>query len=225
MFQVGPATAGHEPPRDQGTITASAGVMTMTTRTRICASILSTAIGALLLTTQAFALTYTGVWLTDAFRYSLVRDGDTPSPVTDPDQWLYFDAGQPFTFDVTGTTLTAGGPQVYSLSSTSGATATFTLLSLVLDLSGPNGLAGGSMDYQLDGVAGTFTFLEQIYADSVFNTSSFDGAALSVFIWGGDPTNVLSIDGGFTGSPVPLPGALILFASALGCLGFGRRHK
>lgn len=179
---------------------------------------------ALLSSAPAQAITYTGTWLTDVFRYSLVRDGADPAPITDPDDWLYFDAGQSFTFDITGTDLTASGPQVYNLSSANGAMATFTLVSLMLDLSGPNGLAGGSMSYQLDGVPGTFTFVEQIYAGSVFNTSSFDGSEVTVFIWGGDPANSLSIDGGFGGSPVPVPGALVLFASALGWLGLRRRH-
>ena len=97
------------------------------------------------------------------------------------------------------------------------------LLSLTLDLSGPNGFAGGSMTYELDGVMGMFTFIEQIYSDSGFNTSSVDGDTLSVFMWGGDESNLLGFDGGFAGRPIPLPGALLLFFSALGVLGLRRR--
>lgn len=172
-----------------------------------------------LLGAQAHAVSYVGTFLSDSNQYSLIHESATPGATNDSADWLRFLPGQEFLFDITGDMLTTSGSQSFDLESNNGATATFIILNLVLDLSGPNGLAGGSLDYDLDGLQGTFTFVEAIYGGSGYNTSSFDGSTFTGFIWGGDDVNNLGFDGAITGSPVPLPGAIILFGSALVALG------
>lgn len=176
-------------------------------------------------THAAHAITYEGTILTGAAGYSLIHEGSTPTPTDGADDWLRFDSGQDFTFDVTGLVVSATGPQSFSLTSNNGATATFVIASMSLELDDTTGIPSGTLDYSLDGVAGTFTFLEESYGNTVFNSSEFSGDMLTVFLWGGDTINDLGIDIGFTGSPIPVPPALMLFGSAIAGLAIIRRRR
>ncbi|MEM9056892.1 MAG: hypothetical protein AAGD86_05405, partial [Pseudomonadota bacterium] len=177
---------------------------------------MTSVVGALVLllgTSAAHAVTYEGSILSGSNGVSLVHG--VPLSDTDPADWLRFDDGASFTFDVTGLIVSASGPQSYTLTSNAGDTATFVIESMLLELDDITGIPMGTIDYTLDGVAGTFTFLEQTYGDSGFNSSSFDGSDITVAIWGGDAANNLGLDLVFTGSPIPVPPALWLLGSAV----------
>ncbi len=193
----------------------------------VCRLAGTAALGSVLLlgAQAAQAITYEGSILTGAAAFSLVHGGSGVTPTDDPDDWLRFDAGQSFTFDVTGLVVTASGPQSYSLTSNNGATATFVIESMSLELDDTTGIPSGTLAYSLDGVAGVFSFAEETYDGTVFNSSVFDGDTLSVFLWGGDTVNDIGIDWGFTGSPIPVPPAVLLFGSAIAGLGLMRRRR
>ena len=171
--------------------------------------------------TAAHAVTYLAD-IHNGWGYSLVHEA--PADVADQDDWLRFDAGETLTFDLNGLTLTASDPQSYDLASNNGATATLVIESMLLNLNDILGIPSGTIEYTLDGVAGTFTFLEQTYGNTPYNSYMFDGDELTVNLWGGDDANELGFDLRFTGSPVPVPPALWLFGSAVAALAMRRRQ-
>ncbi len=193
-----------------------------TTIKRAFASVVGTLV-LMLGTSAAHAITYDGSILSGANQFSLVHG--IPANQTDPDDWLRFTDGDSFTFDVDGLMVTASGPQSYMLASNNGATAEFVLLSMMLELDDTTGIPSGTIEYTLDGVAGTFTFLEQTYGDSIFNSSSFDGSTITVNLWGADNANGIGLDLVFTGSPVPVRPAVWLFGSAVAALAMRRRSQ
>ncbi len=196
--------------------------MTIKNLSVVHAGVLAAVLG--LFSGVANAAPYQGTIL-DGGNWSLIHEGAGMQPTNGSDDWLRFDPGQPFVFDVSGLLVTASGPQSYSLASNNGAVATFVLESLSLSLDATTGIPSGSMDYTLDGVAGTFLFAAETYGQTVFNSSITDGNTLTVFLWGGDTANDLGIDIGFEGTLVPLPPAVMLFASALIGLAFLRRRN
>ncbi|MEL7450872.1 MAG: PEP-CTERM sorting domain-containing protein [Pseudomonadota bacterium] len=196
--------------------------MHLTTIKRAFAGVVGTLV-LMLGTSAAHAITYDGSIVSGAGGFSLTHG--IPVSDTDPDDWLRFADGDAFTFDVDGLTVTAGGPQTYTLTSNNGAMAEFVLLSMMLELDDTTGIPSGTIDYTLDGVAGTFTFLEQTYGDTDFNSSSFDGSTITVNLWGADDANGIGLDLRFTGSPVPVPPALWLFGSAVAALAMRRRSQ
>ncbi len=183
-----------------------------------------------LFTLSANAATLIGTFL-DSNRWTLVHDSATPGN-TAPADFLRWDPGQTIMLDLTGSILSAGGPQEYNLTSDNGATATFTLLSASFDLSGANGFAGGTLDYTMDvtggpmdgSFAGTFTFAEASYGNSPFNSSTLENGKLSLYGWAGDEANGIGIDIAFS-AQVPIPAPLLLFASGLMGLGLLRRRS
>ncbi|MEM7017694.1 MAG: PEP-CTERM sorting domain-containing protein, partial [Pseudomonadota bacterium] len=91
----------------------------------------------------------------------------------------------------------------------------------------------GSMDYTiidgLDSYSGTFTYANQRYGSTAFNSSVMSPqGTVSVFLWGGDADSDryqtgIGVDLGITLTPVPEPGALVLLG--LGLLGLGFKRK
>ena len=193
-----------------------------TTIKRAFASVVGTLV-LMLGTSAAHAITYDGSIVSGAHGFSLVHG--VPVNQTDPDDWLRFADGESFTFDVTGLMVSAGGPQAYTLTSNNGAMAEFVLLSMMLELDDTTGIPSGTIEYTLDGVAGTFTFLEQTYGNTIFNSSSFDGDTITVNLWGADEANNIGLDFVFTGSPIPVPPAVWLFGSAVAALAMRRRSQ
>ncbi|MBT8131252.1 MAG: hypothetical protein KJO35_03205, partial [Gammaproteobacteria bacterium] len=148
-------------------------------------------VAAMLLTTLAMganAASLTGSWLTDT-AWTLIHSGSGPADSgIGVNNLLRWDENQQIVFDLTGTTLTAGGDQEFTLSSNKSDTATFTLHSMVLDLDGPNGFASGSLDYSmivdsgpLEGsfTNGTFMFETASFGGTPFNSSSTDNGNFS----------------------------------------------
>ncbi|MBT8137131.1 MAG: VPLPA-CTERM sorting domain-containing protein [Gammaproteobacteria bacterium] len=189
-----------------------------------------------LVAVNAGAATLIGTFLDDA-AWTLIHPGSGPGDSeNNPNNWLRWDPGQQVIWDLTGNTLSAVGPQEFTLSNAKGSVGTFTLVSASFDLSGANGFAGGTLTYDLsvaggagpfgtvDITGGTFTFAEASYGSTPFNSSTFDGTTLEMFAWGGDVDNGIGIDIG-TGAVVPLPAPLLLFASGLLGLGALRRRS
>ena len=170
---------------------------------------------------SANAATVTGNWLV-ADAWSLIHDSATPS-ASSPGDFLRWGTGETISLDLTGTTLTAIGTPSYTLGSTNGASATFTVQDLLLDLSGPSGTLAYSLDVTggpLDGCSpcvGTLTFAAETFGGP-FNSFANN----ELFLWGGDTENDLGIDIGIQVVPIPAP--LLLFASGLFGLGFMRRR-
>ena len=183
-----------------------------------------------LLGSHANALSLTGVVLDDT-QWSLIHGGSGANPTTTPNEQLRWMTGQEIVFDLTGTTLTAAGPQTFMLMSDQFDFATFTLLSFSADLDNANGFVSGSMDYELlvssgplaadSPYFGTFSF--GTMSSGVFNSSSLDNGVFSLFAWGGDTSNDIGIDIGIS-AVVPVPAPLLLLLPSLLGLGFLRRR-
>lgn len=198
----------------------------MTTLTRFT---IGTLVG--LLSLNASAATLVGTWLDDS-AWSLIHGGATPTATTTAADHLRWDPGQSIVFDLTGTTLTAAGPQVYSLTSNNGAAASFTLQGMSLDLDGPDGFNSGTLSYELNVAsgplagmyAGTFSFVAMNAPNFPFNSSSTSNGVFELYLWGGDDGSDLGIDIGIN-APVPLPAPALLLASGLFGLGLLRRRR
>lgn len=189
-------------------------------------------IGATLLLIAAgnvSAATVIGSWLSDGM-WSLIHAGSTPASPLPPADHLRWDGGQTIIFDLTGTTLTATGPQTWSLTSYAGATGEFTLTSMTLDLDDPSGFSSGTLDYSLvvdsgpmiGSYAGTFSFGTMSAAGTPFNSSGDSSGRFEFYLWGGDDANDLGIDIGV--GEVPIPAPFLLLASCLMGMGFLRRR-
>lgn len=182
------------------------------------------------LSLSANAVTVTGIFLVDDL-YSLIHNSASPNGLASgQDDFLRWDPNQTITLDLSGGLLTVTSPQSFTLTSNNFDTANFTITALSLDLSGPNGFAGGTLDYELSVISGpytsatgTFTFDEALFGNSPFNTSTLVGSQLEIFGWGGDAHNDVGIDFGIK-AVVPIPGAVLLLAPALLGLGFMRRR-
>ena len=185
-----------------------------------------------LLGSNASALTLTGVFLDDT-QWSLIHGGSGANPTTDPADHLRWLAGQEIVFDLTGTTLSAAGPQVFMLMADNFVDfATFTLLSFTADLGNSSGFVSGEMDYELtvdsgplasdSPYSGTFSF--GTMSAGPFNSSMTDAnGVFSLFAWGGDVDNNIGIDIGIS-AVVPVPAPLLLLLPSLLGLGFLRRR-
>lgn len=165
------------------------------------------------LSLPGYAATYSGEFVSTGSS-SWIHEGAAPSATNSFDDWLQFMLDLHITFDVTGMTISASS-QSYQLQSNNGATATFDLVDFNLTLGGNTGLSSGSLTYVLDGIQGEFLFDDQTYGSTAFNDVHFDGDTVTIFLWGYDTANSLGIDIGIIGSPVPVPPAVWLFASAL----------
>ena len=169
---------------------------------------------------------------------SLVHLGETPRSSTGPDDWLRFEADQAFSFfydEDVGQVFTAGlGTQTFGMASANGATATFELVSLDLDLNDTDGFLGGTLGYNVvdtqnwladDIIGGLFEF-ENIDATN-FNKVTFFGDVLRAVLWGADSVNDVGVDFSFNGGPVDMPepstALLLLGAGALGFVVSRRR--
>lgn len=188
-------------------------------------------VSALLLGANASAATLIGTFLDDT-QWSLIHGGSGPTPSTNASEHLRWLAGQDIVFDLTGTTLSASGPQTFMLMADNFADfATFTLLSFSADLGNANGFVSGSLDYELtvdsgplasnSPYSGTFEF--GTMSVGAFNSSSIDGGVFSMFLWGGDTANNIGIDIGIS-AVVPVPAPLLLLLPSLLGLGFLRRR-
>ena len=189
----------------------------MTSRLSCRAFLQALAASALLiaLLPNAAAVLYSGAFIdNNAPTTTLIHEGDGPVPTNGAADWLYLQPDLSIDLDVTATTITAG-PHTYDVLSQNGATGTFELVSLLINLGGTNGLTDGILEYVLNGVAGTFTFADASYGGSGFNSVSVSPSEVQIFLWGGDTTNDLGIDLGIIANPVPVPGAFLLFGSAL----------
>jgi len=149
-------------------------------------------------------------------------------PVTDAgfgdsSEWLRFDAGQSLALDLTGTDLTLNGAQSFTLSADNGDVAALDILSLSMDLNDADGFLSGAIDYLLNGVSGTFTFINQNYGNSLFNSSSITGGEFQLFAWGGDEVNGVGIDMGIT-AQIPEPATWMLILVGIVGLRLSRRH-
>lgn len=184
-----------------------------------------------LLGSNASALTLTGVVLDDT-QWSLIHGGSGTNPTTDASDHLRWIAGQEIVFDLTGTTLSAAGPQVFMLMADNFVDfATFTLLSFTAELGNSNGFVSGAMQYELtvdsgplasdSPYSGTFSF--GTMSAGPFNSSSTDNGVFSLFAWGGDTDNNIGIDIGIS-AVVPVPAPLLLLLPSLLGLGLLRRR-
>lgn len=160
-----------------------------------------------------------------ASNYSVVHTGSNPGGTQPIDEWFWFDENQLIALDYTGGLLTLAGPQSFSLSTHSGGAGDILITDMLLDLNDSDGFAGGFLSYVLNGqIAGSFSFANQHYGTSPFNSSSIENGVLSVYVWGGDQNNALGIDLGVS-APVPAPGTLLLIGLG-GCgLLIGRRKN
>ena len=148
------------------------------------------------LTAPAFAIPVTGV-IGSANNYSVVHPGAHPSGSGEYEDWQWFDAGQRIQLLLEDGILLLDGEQTFSLSvpSDPGAAASVTFTELLIDLNDEDGFGDNSyLDYTLDGVDGTFTFLNENYGQSPFNSSTTEGGQLTVSAWGGDTLNDLGLD-------------------------------
>ncbi len=183
-----------------------------------------------LLGSNASAATLIGTFLDDT-QWSLVHGGSSASPTTTALEHLRWLPDQQVILDLTGTTLTASGPQEFMLMSDEFDFATFTLVSFTADLDNANGFVAGSMEYELtvdsgplsgmSPYSGTFSF--GTMTSGVFNSSSIDNGVFSIFLWGGDTGNNLGIDIGIS-APIPVPAPLLLLLPSLLGLGLFRRR-
>ncbi len=164
------------------------------------------AAGTLSLTGAAQATPITA----DVAGFSLIHPGSNPAGTGDVDDWLNFDAGQTIDldYDSTSNLLSLAGAPIFTLSSANGASAVLVMNSFDMDLNDADGFLGGSIDYTLNGDAGTFTFTNNNYT-SIYNTSSINNGMLSLYIWGGDDANDWGLDMGLH-ADVPEPGMLVL---------------
>ncbi len=200
----------------------------------------SLALSALILASGSAAavpVEYSGTVLNNWRNYSLIHQGANPSGTGSRRNWLRFEAGQSISFFYDSDTSilnTAGlGAQSFDLFSRNGASATFELLSLDLDLNDVDGFLSGSMAYNITNVSGgsignvsggLFTF-DNINM-GVFNSVNFVGDVLDqAFLWGGDTANRVGIDFSFNGARVPEPSALLLLGVGLAGLGFSAKRK
>lgn len=157
--------------------------------------------------------------------YSLIHAGTDAYDPGDPDDWLFFAPGASFVFDLTDGIVSTSGSQFYSLASENGASADIEIVSLFIDTNNADGFVGGSLDFVLDGTAGTFLFAGERYGGTNYNSSVFDGTNFRAFAWGADLANDLSMDFVFSGTILPEPGTLGLLAlGALGCVVARRRR-
>lgn len=163
--------------------------------------------------------------------YSVVHLGSNPGGQGNTNDWLWFDVGQSLNFDLTGGIVSLLGPQSFNLTSNNGANSVLDITGLSLDLNDPaDGFIGGTLDYVLDGsTAGTFSFFNDNH-NALYNSSSFDGTNIELYIWGGDAQNSLGIDLGVSGvvaspdpDPIPVPGSLAL--AGLGLMGLWRSRR
>lgn len=151
------------------------------------------AIGTLSINAVAHATPITA----DIASFSLIHSGSNPAGTGDEDDWLNFGGGQTIDLDYDSMTnmLSLLAPQSFALSSVNGATAVMDLFSFDMDLNDTDGFLGGTVDYALDGVLGTFSFTNDNYT-SIYNTSSVSNGILSLSIWGVTyPTTSVSILG------------------------------
>lgn len=176
-----------------------------------------------LATAAANAIVITGTIENNDNNYSLIHAGSNPTGSDARDQWLRFDDGETFVFDLTDNMITTSGSQFYTLTSNIGDMAALEIVSLVADLDGSNGFAGGQLDYVLDGQAGSFVFLDKLYGTSLFNSSAIVDGLFQAYMWGGDVGNDLGLDFSFSGR-VPEPGTLLLFGAGLVAVGFARKR-
>ncbi len=180
---------------------------------------------------SANAATVTGTWLSSG-QWSLIHAGSSAGGTGDAADFLRWLPDQEVIFDLTATTLTASGPQDFDLISSNGDGATFTLQSATLDLSDTDGFFGGTMDYSLTvdsgplvgTYMGTFTFANDSFSGTLFNSSSIENGVFNIYLWGGDVANDIGIDVGLS-TVVPIPAPLLLFASGLFGLGLTRRRR
>ncbi len=182
--------------------------------------------GALLLaaTGTANAVPLTGTINTGG-NFSVVHTGANPGGTQPSTDWYWFDAGQQIALDLTDGILSAAGPQTFTLETPAGVSGTLLLTSLLLDLDAGDGFAGGSLSYVLNGTtAGSFSFADLNYGNSVFNSSSIEDGVLTAYVWGGDAGNDLGIDLSISAT-VPEPGTLLLILPGMAAAWMARRRE
>jgi hypothetical protein len=142
--------------------------------------------GLMAFATNAMAIPIDGTVLDASSGYSVVHGGSNAGSAGNSAYWLWFDSGQSLSFDLTAGTIPLSGNQLFSLTSQNGGTGSIELTGLDLDLNDvTGGSASGTLDYILDGSQiETFNFSNDNYGSSLFNSSSFGGTNLQLYIWG-----------------------------------------
>ena len=162
----------------------------------------------------AFAIPLTGT-IGSGNNFSVIHAGSHPSGSGEWEDWQWFDAGQRIQLMLEDDILSLNGEQTFSLNVPSdpeqAGLVTFT--ELLINLNDEDGFGDGSyLNYTLDGIDGTFDFLDENYGQSPFNSSSWQGGRLTVAAWGGDVQNDLGMDIIIS---TPEPGVIALFLLGL----------
>lgn len=162
----------------------------------------------------AFAIPVTGV-IGSGGNHSVVHPGAHPSGSGEYEDWQWFDAGQRIHLLLEDGILLLDGQQTFDLNIPSDpqAAASITFTEMMIDLDDADGFGDNSyLDYTLDGVDGTITFLNENYGQSPFNSSTTEGGQTTVWAWGGDTQNDLGMDIVIV---IPEPGVIALFLLGL----------
>ncbi|MDH3588435.1 MAG: PEP-CTERM sorting domain-containing protein [Gammaproteobacteria bacterium] len=151
-----------------------------------------------------------------ANNYSLIHPGATPSGEAGP--WSWFEPGQQLSLIMADGFLTLDGAQSLQLmDSEELPIGSVTFEDMSLDLNDiEDGFAGGWIEYTLGETWGVFKFADLTYS-RYFNSSSWDGDVLNVYLWGGDPENNLGMDLKLSieRAAVPEPGIVALLLLGL----------
>lgn len=195
--------------------------------------LLAGTVGLLALTSAVHAVPIDSTIQNDGSMFTVVHNGATPGGSGSHDDWYWFDDGQHLALDLTAGIITLTGTQLFTVNSVNNGPSTFEISVLNLDLNAPDGFASGTMAYTLGGTtSGILSFSDNNYGSSPFNSSSFDGENLELYIWGGDSVNNLGLDFAIEGTTevtpdtsVPIPGTLALFGFGLLGLSWSRRKE